>query len=91
MPSNILNYHRHMLYTSAPHKYRCPCSFCTLSLIIHTPCDTLTSTTTTYYLHCSMRAQQALRPHLEHIYRKLEVTNRVEAVTEGLRKGLIQV
>ena len=32
-----------------------------------------------------------IRTHLEHIYRKLEVTNRVEAVTEGLRKGLIQM
>ncbi|HYO52534.1 response regulator transcription factor [Archangium sp.] len=32
-----------------------------------------------------------IRTHLEHIYRKLEVTNRVEAVTEGIRKGLISV
>ncbi len=32
-----------------------------------------------------------IRTHLEHIYRKLDVTNRVEAVTEGLRKGLIQM
>ena len=32
-----------------------------------------------------------IRTHLEHIYQKLEVTNRVEAVTEGLRKGLIEV
>jgi DNA-binding NarL/FixJ family response regulator len=32
-----------------------------------------------------------VRTHLEHIYQKLEVTNRVEAVTEGLRKGLIEV
>jgi DNA-binding NarL/FixJ family response regulator len=32
-----------------------------------------------------------VRTHLEHIYEKLEVTNRVEAVTEGLRKGLIEV
>jgi DNA-binding NarL/FixJ family response regulator len=32
-----------------------------------------------------------VRTHLEHIYEKLEVTNRVEAVTEGLRKGLIEM
>ena len=32
-----------------------------------------------------------IRTHLEHIYSKLEVTNRVEAVTEGIRKGLIDV
>ena len=32
-----------------------------------------------------------IRTHLEHIYRKLEVTNRVEAVTAGIRKGLISV
>jgi DNA-binding NarL/FixJ family response regulator len=32
-----------------------------------------------------------VRTHLEHIYQKLEVTNRVEAVTEGLRKGLIEM
>lgn len=32
-----------------------------------------------------------VRTHLEHIYEKLDVTNRVEAVTEGLRKGLIEV
>ncbi len=30
-----------------------------------------------------------VRTHLEHIYAKLEVTNRTEAVTEGIRKGLI--
>ncbi len=32
-----------------------------------------------------------IRTHLEHIYAKLDVTNRVEAVTEGIRKGLIDV
>ncbi len=32
-----------------------------------------------------------IRTHLEHIYEKLDVTNRVEAVTEGIRKGLIDV
>jgi len=36
-------------------------------------------------------SKATIRTHLEHIYRKLEVTNRVEAVTEGLRKGIIQV
>ena len=30
-------------------------------------------------------------PHLKHIYIKLDVTNRVEAVTEGIRKGLIDM
>jgi DNA-binding NarL/FixJ family response regulator len=39
-------------------------------------------------LHLS---RATVRTHLEHIYDKLEVTNRVEAVTEGLRKGLIEV
>ncbi len=36
-------------------------------------------------------SKATVRTHLEHIYKKLEVTNRVEAVTEGLRKGLIQM
>jgi DNA-binding NarL/FixJ family response regulator len=36
-------------------------------------------------------SKATIRTHLEHIYKKLEVTNRVEAVTEGLRKGLIQM
>ncbi|MBL9038313.1 MAG: response regulator transcription factor [Archangium sp.] len=36
-------------------------------------------------------SKATIRTHLEHIYRKLEVNNRVEAVTEGLRKGLIQM
>jgi DNA-binding NarL/FixJ family response regulator len=36
-------------------------------------------------------SRATVRTHLEHIYEKLEVTNRVEAVTEGLRKGLIEV
>lgn len=35
-------------------------------------------------------SRSTIRTHLEHIYEKLEVTNRVEAVTEGLRKGLIE-
>ena len=36
-------------------------------------------------------SRATVRSHLEHIYQKLDVTNRVEAVTEGLRKGLIEV
>jgi DNA-binding NarL/FixJ family response regulator len=36
-------------------------------------------------------SRATVRTHLEHIYEKLEVTNRVEAVTEGLRIGLIDV
>ncbi len=36
-------------------------------------------------------SKATVRTHLEHIYEKLEVTNRVEAVTEGIRKGLITV
>lgn len=37
-------------------------------------------------LHLSMAT---VRTHLEHIYAKLDVTNRTEAVTEGYRKGII--
>ena len=36
-------------------------------------------------------SRATVRTHLEHIYEKLDVTNRVEAVTEGMRKGLIEV
>ena len=36
-------------------------------------------------------SKATIRTHLEHIYQKLEVTNRVEAVTEGIRKGIIDV
>lgn len=36
-------------------------------------------------------SRSTVRTHLENIYEKLDVTNRVEAVTEGLRKGLIEV
>ena len=36
-------------------------------------------------------SRATVRTHLEHIYQKLDVTNRVEAVTEGMRKGLIEV
>lgn len=36
-------------------------------------------------------SRATVRTHLEHIYEKLEVSNRVEAVTEGIRHGLIPV
>jgi DNA-binding NarL/FixJ family response regulator len=36
-------------------------------------------------------SRATVRTHLEHIYEKLDVTNRVEAITEGLRKGLIEI
>lgn len=36
-------------------------------------------------------SKATIRTHLEHIYQKLEVTNRVEAVTEGIRQGIIDI
>ena len=36
-------------------------------------------------------SKATIRTHLEHINHKLEVTNRVEAVTEGIRKGIIEM
>jgi len=36
-------------------------------------------------------SRATIRTHLEHIYAKLSVSNRVEAITEGIRKGLIDV
>ncbi|RME22220.1 MAG: DNA-binding response regulator [Deltaproteobacteria bacterium] len=36
-------------------------------------------------------SRATIRTHLEHIYTKLSVTNRVEAITEGIRQGLIDV
>jgi len=36
-------------------------------------------------------SRATVRTHLEHIYAKFDVTNRVEAVTEGIRHGLIEV
>lgn len=36
-------------------------------------------------------SKATIRTHVEHIYEKLEVTNRVEAVTEGIRKGIIEM
>ena len=36
-------------------------------------------------------SKATVRTHLEHIYQKLDVTNRVEAVTEGIRQGIIDL
>jgi DNA-binding NarL/FixJ family response regulator len=36
-------------------------------------------------------SRATVRTHLEHIYAKLDVSNRTEAVTEGIRQGLIEV
>jgi len=36
-------------------------------------------------------SKATIRTHLEHIYQKLDVTNRVEAVTEGMRQGIIDI
>jgi DNA-binding NarL/FixJ family response regulator len=36
-------------------------------------------------------SKATVRTHLEHIYQKLEVSNRVEAVTEGIRQGIIDL
>ncbi len=34
-------------------------------------------------------SRATVRTHLEHIYEKLEVTNRTEAVAEGIRRGIV--
>jgi len=36
-------------------------------------------------------SKATIRTHLEHIYQKLDVTNRVEAVTEGIRQGIVEI
>jgi DNA-binding NarL/FixJ family response regulator len=36
-------------------------------------------------------SRATVRTHLEHIYQKLEVSNRTEAVTEGIRQGIIEM
>ncbi len=36
-------------------------------------------------------SKATIRTHLEHIYEKLDVTNRLEAVTEGIREGIISL
>lgn len=36
-------------------------------------------------------SKATIRTHLEHIYQKLDVNNRVEAITEGIRQGIIDL
>lgn len=36
-------------------------------------------------------SKATIRTHLEHIYQKLDVNNRVEAITEGIRQGIIEL
>ena len=36
-------------------------------------------------------SRATIRTHIEHIYQKLDVSNRVEAVTEGIRQGIIEL
>lgn len=36
-------------------------------------------------------SKATIRTHLEHIYQKLDVSNRVEAITEGIRQGIINL
>jgi DNA-binding NarL/FixJ family response regulator len=36
-------------------------------------------------------SKATIRTHLEHIYQKLDVSNRVEAITEGIRQGIIDL
>jgi DNA-binding NarL/FixJ family response regulator len=36
-------------------------------------------------------SKSTIRTHIEHIYQKLDVTNRVEAVTEAIRHGIIEL
>ncbi len=36
-------------------------------------------------------SKATIRTHLEHIYQKLDVSNRVEAITEGIRQGVIDL
>jgi DNA-binding NarL/FixJ family response regulator len=36
-------------------------------------------------------SKATIRTHLEHIYEKLQVSNRLEAVTEGIREGIISL
>jgi DNA-binding NarL/FixJ family response regulator len=35
-------------------------------------------------------SRATVRTHLEHIYAKLDVSNRTEAVTEAIRRGIIE-
>jgi DNA-binding NarL/FixJ family response regulator len=41
--------------------------------------------------HALSLSRATVRTHLEHIYEKLDVSNRTEAVTEGIRQGIIDV
>lgn len=36
-------------------------------------------------------SKATLRTHLEHVYHKLDATNRVEAVIEAIRQGIIEL
>ncbi|MBN2694083.1 response regulator transcription factor [bacterium] len=36
-------------------------------------------------------SRSTIRTHLEHIYQKMDVTNRVEAITEGYKRGIIEL
>lgn len=36
-------------------------------------------------------SKATIRTHLEHVYQKLDVTNRVEAITEAIRQGIIKL
>ena len=36
-------------------------------------------------------SKSTVRTHLEHIYQKMEVTNRVEAITEGYKRGMVEL
>jgi len=36
-------------------------------------------------------SKSTVRTHLEHIYQKMDVTNRVEAITEGYKRGMIEL
>jgi DNA-binding NarL/FixJ family response regulator len=41
---------------------------------------------------CVLNLSKAtIRTHLEHVYQKLDVTNRVEAITEAIRQGIIDL
>ncbi len=36
-------------------------------------------------------SKSTVRTHLEHIYQKMDVTNRVEAITEGYKRGMVEL
>jgi DNA-binding NarL/FixJ family response regulator len=41
--------------------------------------------------HVLNLSKATIRTHLEHVYQKLDVTNRVEAITEAIRQGMIDL